>query len=76
MDLHREIAQWLFAFRLIPPASPALRPNSQLSDLVAVLRDGVVLCQVERLIKLLTSRSCSLMNLPDKVFRFSQIFEH
>jgi hypothetical protein len=46
MDLHREIAQWLFAFRLIPASSPALRPNAQLPDLVAVLRDGVVLCQV------------------------------
>ena len=46
MDLHKEIAQWLYAFRLIPSVSPALRPNAQLSDLVAVLRDGVVLCQL------------------------------
>ena len=42
MDLHKEIGQWLFAFRLIPGSSPALSPNAQLSDLVAVLRDGVV----------------------------------
>ena len=46
MDLHKEIGQWLFAFRLIPGSSPALSPNAQLSDLVAVLRDGVVLCQL------------------------------
>lgn len=46
MELHREIALWLDNFKVIPGGSPALSPNASLSDIVAVLRDGVVLCQL------------------------------
>ena len=46
MELHREIALWLDNFKLIPGGSPALQPNASLSDLIAVLRDGVLLCQL------------------------------
>ncbi len=46
MELHKEIATWLAKFKLIQPNSKALEPNSELEDLVAIIRDGVVLCQV------------------------------
>ncbi len=46
MELHREIALWLDCFKVIPSGSPALNPNASLSDVIAVLRDGVVLCQL------------------------------
>lgn len=46
MELHREIGHWLDQFKMIPPGSPALKANANLSDVVAVLRDGVVLCQL------------------------------
>ena len=46
MELHREIALWLDSFKLIQSGSAALKPNASLSDVIAVLRDGVVLCQL------------------------------
>ena len=46
MELHKEIASWLSKFKLIPPNSKALSINSEIEDLVAIIRDGVVLCQV------------------------------
>ena len=46
MELHREIALWLDHFKLIPSGSAALKVNASLSDVIAVLRDGVVLCQL------------------------------
>ena len=47
MELHKEIASWLEKFKLIPANSKALTPNSDCEDLVAIIRDGVVLCQVK-----------------------------
>jgi hypothetical protein len=46
MELHKEIATWLVKFKLIPPNSKALTTNSEIEDLVAIIRDGLVLCQV------------------------------
>ena len=56
MDLHREIALWLDNFKLLPPPttpgpdgnvlSTNLPVNASLSDVIAILRDGVVLCQL------------------------------
>jgi guanine nucleotide exchange factor VAV len=46
MELHKEIASWLSKFKLIPPNSKALSINSEIEDLVAIIRDGVVLCQL------------------------------
>ena len=46
MELHKEIAAWLAKFKLIQANSKALTPNSEIEDLVAIIRDGVVLCQV------------------------------
>ena len=46
MELHKEIASWLSKFKLIPSNSKALSINSEIEDLVAIIRDGVVLCQV------------------------------
>ena len=46
MELHKEIALWLSKFKLIQPNSKALSINSEIEDLVAIIRDGVVLCQV------------------------------
>ena len=46
MELHREIALWLDHFKLIPNGSAALKVNANLSDVIAVLRDGVLLCQL------------------------------
>ena len=48
MELHKEIAAWLAKFKLIPANSKALTPSSEIEDLVAIIRDGVVLCQVKR----------------------------
>ena len=47
MELHKEIAAWLAKFKLIPANSKALTPNCEIEDLVAIIRDGVVLCQVK-----------------------------
>ena len=47
MELHKEIAAWLAKFKLIPANSKALTPSSEIEDLVAIIRDGVVLCQVK-----------------------------
>ena len=44
MDLHREIALWLDNFKLLPGGN--LPVNASLSDVIAILRDGVVLCQL------------------------------
>ena len=46
MELHKEISAWLAKFKLIPANSKALTPNCEIEDLVAIIRDGVVLCQV------------------------------
>ena len=46
MELHKEIASWLNQFKLVPNGSPAILSNAILSDVIAVLRDGVVLCQL------------------------------
>ena len=46
MELHKEIGTWLGKFKLIPPNSKALGPTSEIEDIVAIIRDGVVLCQV------------------------------
>lgn len=46
MELHRQIVGWLVSFKLIPAGSPALASNASLSNVIAVLRDGVVLCQL------------------------------
>jgi len=52
MDLHREIALWLDNFKLLPGSSGStgssstLPVNASLSDVIAILRDGVVLCQL------------------------------
>ena len=48
--LHQDIAQWLLQLRLIGPACPALAPDSTVESLVAVLRDGVVLCQLAHML--------------------------
>ena len=40
MELHREIAQWLNSFKLLPSGSAALASNASLSDVIAVVRDG------------------------------------
>eukprot|EP00094_Tigriopus_californicus_P003786 TCALIF_03642-PA protein Name:"Similar to Vav Protein vav (Drosophila melanogaster)" AED:0.02 eAED:0.02 QI:0/0/0/0.66/0.5/0.33/3/0/716 len=45
-ELWRECAQWLEKFNVISKQDPVLSPKAQLSDLIAVLRDGVVLCQL------------------------------
>lgn len=45
-ELWRECAQWLAKFNVIAKQDPVLSPKAQLSDLIAVLRDGVVLCQL------------------------------
>ena len=46
MELHRQIVGWLASFKLLPPNSPALASNASLSNVIAVLRDGVLLCQL------------------------------
>ena len=46
MELHKEIAKWLHGFKLIPKTSPCLSPKATIEDLVSVIRDGVVLCQL------------------------------
>ena len=57
MDLHREIALWLDNFKLLPGgivvggnsgsgSGNSLPVNASLSDVIAILRDGVVLCQL------------------------------
>ena len=51
MELWRDCALWLERLHLVPPESPlaaAIQPgqSGQLTDLVAHLRDGVVLCQL------------------------------
>ena len=46
MELHKEIAVWLSKFRLINESNPALQPKAKIQDLVTVIRDGVVLCQL------------------------------
>ena len=46
MELHKEIASWLNQFKVLQCDSPANNINASLSDVVAVLRDGVVLCQL------------------------------
>ena len=45
-ELHRELVSWLNQFKVIPNGSPAILSNSSLSDVIAVLRDGMVLCQL------------------------------
>ena len=45
-ELHRELVSWLNQFKVVPNGSPAVLSNSSLSDVIAVLRDGVVLCQL------------------------------
>ena len=50
MELHKEIAAWLDKFKLIPANSKALTPNAEIEDLVAIIRDGVVLCQVKQMV--------------------------
>ena len=45
-ELHRELVSWLNEFKVIPNGSPAILSNSSLSDVIAVLRDGMVLCQL------------------------------
>ena len=46
MELHKEIATWLVKFKLIPTNSKALAQDSEIEDVVAIIRDGLVLCQV------------------------------
>ena len=48
--IHREIAQWLLNLKLIGPACPALADGATVESLVAVLRDGVVLCQLAHML--------------------------
>ena len=50
MELHKEIAAWLDKFKLIQANSKALTPNAEIEDLVAIIRDGVVLCQVKQMV--------------------------
>ena len=50
MELHKEIAAWLAKFKLIQANSKALTPNAEIEDLVAIIRDGVVLCQVKQMV--------------------------
>ena len=50
MELHKEIAAWLAKFKFIQANSKALTPNAEIEDLVAIIRDGVVLCQVKQMV--------------------------
>ena len=48
MELHKEIGIWLSKFKLISPDSIVLAQNAEIHDLIAIIRDGVVLCQVSK----------------------------
>ncbi len=52
MELWRECATWLDRLGLVPESTPLKRSpkSAQLTDLVALLRDGVVLCRVAHLL--------------------------
>ena len=63
MELHKEISAWLAKFKLIPANSKALTPNCEIEDLVAIIRDGVVLCQVRNVKKHFSINFCVPFNL-------------
>ena len=44
--LWKECISWLDKFKAIPSGNPALCPGAGPRDLVLLLRDGVVLCQL------------------------------
>ena len=44
--LWKECISWLDKFKVIPSGNPALSPGAGPRDLVLLLRDGVVLCQL------------------------------
>lgn len=46
MELWRECAHWLAKIAVIDPQDRVLHPNSEISDLVSLLRDGSLLCQL------------------------------
>ena len=46
VPLWKECISWLDKFKVIPSGNPALSPDAGPRDLVLLLRDGVVLCQL------------------------------
>ena len=44
--LWKECISWLNKFKVIPQGHPALAPGAGPHDLLQLLRDGVVLCQL------------------------------
>ncbi|XP_055613942.1 protein vav isoform X2 [Uranotaenia lowii] len=45
-DLWRECAAWLTRCKIIPPDHKANQPDSEIKTLAAILRDGVLLCNL------------------------------